>query len=234
MRIAVQTYFQKERGRIERIAESRGFIIDIKRPDFVAVYGGDGTVLTSEFLFCGIPKIVFRKSLIGTHYPSYSLEQAKEILKNISEKNYWIKEYGKASAEARGKTITGLNEVQIHNADPRKAIRFDVSLDGKPLYKNVIGDGIVAATPFGSHAYYMAVGHRPFGTGLRAGFNNTKPRPKPIAVNKNDILSVEIRREMALVLADNQKDFMNLAAGDRVEIKQADGVARFVDVKKQL
>ncbi len=232
MKIAVQTYFQEEKEKIEGAAQGIGLSIDTNRPDFVAVYGGDGTVLASEFLYPGIPKLVFRKSPLGTHYPSYSLESMKELLGKLSENEYMIREYGKVSAESKGRILIGLNEVQIHNADPRKAIRFDVSLNGKLLHRNVIGDGIVAATPFGSHAYYMAVGHRPFEAGLRAGFNNTKPRPKPIEVNKNDILSVEIKREKALALADNRKDFINLAAGDRVEIRQAKDVARFVEIRE--
>ncbi|MBI2676101.1 MAG: NAD(+)/NADH kinase [Candidatus Aenigmarchaeota archaeon] len=228
MKVAIQTYFGQEREKIAKEARKAGFVLDGGKPDFVIIYGGDGTVLSSEAAFPGVPKLVFRKSIPGTHYPSCRLAELDKVLESLSKGQCSIREYAKALAEVKGKKLSGLNEVQIHNADPRKAIRFDVSLDGKPLYKNVIGDGIVAATPFGSHAYYMAVGCKPFETGLRAAFNNTKPRPNPVELDKDDILAIEIKREKALVLADNQKDFVNLASGDRVEIRQAKDVARFV------
>jgi len=117
-----------------------------------------------------------------------------------------------------------VNEIQIHNKDPRKAIRFSVEVNGGKI-ENVIGDGLVVSTAFGSTAYYRALGLEPFKKGVMIGFNNVYPHRKPIVLKGS--VFVEIVRENALLICDNN-GIISLKPGDRVEIKESKEKAVFV------
>lgn len=59
--------------------------------------------------------------------------------------------------KSKGFSGKGIAEVSIKNCDPTSALRFDLSIDGKTYFRNVISDGIVASTPYGSTGYFKSI-----------------------------------------------------------------------------
>ena len=71
-----------------------------------------------------------------------------------------------------GRSIWGLNDILLRNSDIRSTVRFSVTVNSEPLTDEVIGDGLVVATPFGSSAYFRSISNTTFRTGIGIAFNN--------------------------------------------------------------
>ncbi len=193
-------------------------------PDFVITYGGDGTILVAERKFPGVPKVPIRNSKICSMCVSYGKDSIEHLLEKLEKGEFKKEEISKVEAHFNGDRLIGVNEIQIHNKDPGKAIRFDLEANNKKL-EELIGDGLIFATAFGSTAYYRSLGLEPFKKGIKIGFNNVYPKKEPIELKSN--ARVKILREKGLLLADNNGT-INLNPGDIVEIKESKEQAIFV------
>ncbi len=223
MKIWIESRLKGKTDLVKAVREA-GIKIDIHRPDFVITYGGDGTILKAEHNYPGVPKIPIRKSRVCSMCISYGSDSIGDILKRIKNGKYELKKINKVEAVFKSKKIVGLNEVQIHNKDPRKAVRFDLEIGGK-RFPEIVGDGIVFATSYGSTAYYRSLGLKQFNTGIKIGFNNVYPPKKPLRLEGTAI--IKIVREKALLISDNDS-VLELKSGDSVRIKQSKKQAAFV------
>ncbi|MBI2578843.1 MAG: NAD(+)/NADH kinase [Candidatus Aenigmarchaeota archaeon] len=201
-----------------------GFRIDRKNPDFVLTYGGDGAILAAEWKYPGVPKIPVRKSMICSKCDYYDVADLGTVLRKLKKGSFRISATPKVEAIFRKKSVIGLNEVQVRNKDPRRALRFLLNVDGKSM--QFIADGIVAATPYGSTAYYKSLGYEPFGSGIRIGLNNPAGLRRYFVVKKT--AKIRISRERALLAADNQSRIHGLKEGDTVLVRESKQRARFV------
>jgi NAD+ kinase len=214
---------------VEGILVKEGFeVVDVD-PDFIVCLGGDGTVLFSERSFPGVPKLVIKTSRVCRRY-GYAPHELFGVLGRIREGDFELVEELKLVGMAEGVKIEGLNEIQVHLKLPYSAVRFSVSVDGKE-FSNLIGDGVVVATPFGSTGYYTATGGEPFEKGIGISFNNLHWKRFDSFVSPDDsVVKVAISRGPAWFLADNNKRFVELNAGDSAVVRKAKGVARFICV----
>lgn len=213
--------------RITKKLEDSSFTIDVKNPDIVFVYGGDGSVLNSERLYPGIKKVAIRGS--KTSKTCFYEENLLDlIISKIKQGDYDVQEYTKISAKCHLKNIDALNEIQVRSRQPFVALRFSVYIDDILKHEDIIGDGIVISTPFGSGAYYYSIGGEKFEKGLGLGFNNPHDRVKSYIVPENAVVMIEIKRGTALLIRDNDEFMVNLKAKDRVIIRKNSGVARFL------
>lgn len=194
------------------------------RPQFVFTYGGDGTILEAERCYSGVPIVPVQKSKICSRCSVYSAADVGKIVSRIAAGKYRIAEEQKVMAVFRGRKISALNEIQLHLRDPRRALRFSVR-SGKKFYKEIIGDGLVAATAYGSNAYYRSMGYAPFRRGIRIGFSNVWPRLPSLEINKS--ATIKILREPAWLAADNHF-LAAMRKGDSVKILPSRQKARFV------
>lgn len=223
MKIWIQSCHDKKD--IERVVKNFGARISRKSPDFIICYGGDGTILEAERMYPGVPKIPVKFSRICAKCPVYSPKDIKEILLKLKRKEYDIKEEEKVEAVFKGEKLAGLNEVQVHNAEPCVALRFSVSADGRKI--NVIGDGLIVSTAHGSTAYFSSVGGKPFRKGLMLALINPVKKLKPFKVK---FVRVRILKENALLIADNNRKMLKLKPGDVVLIKASGEKAGFIVV----
>ena len=218
----------KDVDSFEKTLKSYGLEIDRKNPEFVFSYGGDGAILFSERLYPGVPKVTVRCSS-KCNRCEFNPDDIEDVVERLKSGRYDVKEYMKIEADFKGKIVVGLNEVQVHNKLFTKAVRFNVYLDDELLYENVIGDGVVISTPFGSTGYYTSLGGERFEKSIGIAVNNQHVWVKPVVASETSVIEVEILREDAYLLYDNDEEGkILLKKGDRIAVRKYDGVAKFV------
>jgi len=228
MKIAIVCKFKTKKFRT--ILKKFNFDIVKKNPDFVLVHGGDGTILRSERAFPGIPKIVIKKGSSICRKCDYSEGHLKKILKKIVKGRYRVVEGSKLVVKARRKRLVGLNEIQLHNKVPTRAVRFSIKTKNKNL-GNLLGDGVIVSTPFGSTAYYSSTGGKPFKKGIGISFNNLhRKKIKSFVVPENSKIEIKVERGPAQIIADNYERYVNVDRGDRILIEKVKEKARFVQI----
>lgn len=215
-------------ARIERDLPKYGLTLVRKKPDVVISYGGDGTALYSERLYPGLPKVMIRNGRRGQasrHLPA--------VFKALRHGDFAIEQETKVEGRVKGtrKRLVGLNEVNVCHRDPTRAIRFSLRVDGALLAANVIGDGVIVATPYGSTAYYASIARRSFDDGLGIAFNNARTARDAVIVNENSVIAVDLLRGPGWLCADNHRTKYRLSDGDVVEVRKAKTAARIVAVK---
>lgn len=204
-----------------------GFEYSEKNPDFVISMGGDGTYLRSERKWPGVPKLIVKHNSICRKCEVDTLEKAFEELK---KGNFEIKENIKLEARVRRKKITCVNEFSIRNMYATTAIRFYVWIDGERT-DEIIGDGVIIATPFGSTGYYKSVGGKEFEKGIGIGFNNPTEKMKHLVVPEDSEIKVKITRGDAVFSSDNDPRVILLKKDEDFKIKKSKKVARLVDIR---
>lgn len=225
-------------GIIERL-RNMGCGIDLDSPDFVITGGGDGSILYGERIYPGVPKIPIRLSDHGLKC-IYTESEIEKVILKIKDGKYDIKEELKLGVIVRQKYYHSfsevLNEVQLHNQSPIKAIRFSVYVNDNVLFEDIIGDGVIVATPFGSTAYFSSVGGEEFDKGIGIALNNPH-RFKGGRYGRYEIvdigskINIEVHRDEGLLLFDNDSRIINVKEGDDIEIKVSENVAKFVMIK---
>jgi len=197
-------------------------------PEIVIAYGGDGTILYSERKFPGIPKIIVKRSSKIFRKYDYSFNELKKILKRVKEGNYKIIEEMKLEANFKGRKLTALNEIQLHNKFPGQAIRFSFFVGGRKI-RNLIGDGMIISTPFGSTAYYSSTGGKPFKKGIGISFNNLfRKKVKSFVVGENSKIKVKVEKGIGIIVADNSKKYFEIREGENFVVKKAKEKAKFI------
>lgn len=220
----------KNKEVIAPILKSLGFVVTETRPQFVISYGGDGTLMRAEDQYPGIPKIALRDSMVCKKCSPMTNE---EVLQKVIDKDYDIEEMMKIEARAKGKKLIGLNDVTVHNGNPRQGIRYRLRVNGGQLGNDIIGDGVVIATPFGSTAYYRSITDSYFEVGLGIAFNNSTEQADHVVVKEDSLIEIEITRGPAQVFTDSNKEIFRLGPGMTVHINKAEETAKIVVPKIQ-
>jgi len=219
-----------ETSEIKRLLKKNGFKIVNRNPDIIVCYGGDGTILYAEMKFPQIPKLIIKKSRICRKC-DYSIQDIELTLSKIREKKFKLQKEMKLETDFKNRRLIALNEIQVHAMLPTHAIRFSVLIDGG-RFPNLIGDGIVVATPFGSTGYYKSTGGTQFRKGIGISFNNLHNKNIESFVDPNDsIVKIIIDRGPAWVIADNNEEFLRLRDLDTITIKKSESVANFIYVQ---
>ncbi|HDQ05404.1 MAG TPA: NAD(+)/NADH kinase [Candidatus Bathyarchaeota archaeon] len=225
----VHVVFRRDPSEVRKVLAREGFEVVDEDPDFVVCYGGDGTVLFGERTFPEVPKLIIKTSRKCRMY-DYSLKDLKALLSKIKAGDYQIHSEMKLETEAKGKRLVGLNEIQIHPKLPIQAVRLSLSVDGKDC-KDLVGDGVIVATPFGSTGYYKATGGKRFAKGIGISFNNLHNRNiESFVVPEDSTVKLTVSRGPAWLLADNNENLIELQAEDAVAIRKSGSTANFIYV----
>lgn len=225
----VAVVFRYDPSEVKKALVNEGFELVKENPDFVVCFGGDGTVLFGERKFPEVPKLILKTSRACRMY-DYDPEDLLVLLSKIKAGNYQIHSEMKLETEAKGRRLVGLNEVQVHLRLPIYAVRFSLSVNGKE-YSDLVGDGVIVATPFGSTGYYEATGGKRFEQGIGVSFNNLhRHKVESFVVPEDSTITVSITRGPAWLLADNNDKFIELDAEDTIKIKKSQNKANFIVV----
>ncbi len=206
-----------------------GFKIVKKDPDIVISIGGDGTILISERLYPSIPKLAIKTSKTCRKC-QYTPLQLKILLEKVKKGDYNIYEENKLEARFNDTRLLALNEIQLHNKKPTVALRFSIKA-GAIKESNVIGDGLIIATPFGSTGYYKSVVGKTFKKGIGVAFNNAHNlNKKGFVVDEKTKINVKILREQGWLIRDNDEIFIDLKPGDTFKVYTSKEKAKFIEI----
>lgn len=197
-------------------------------PDFVLSYGGDGTLLASEHAYPCIPKIPILKSLRGHRCIPHPPE---EVLRRLADDKLVPYRYMKLFCSVYpGGTNTpshqfeALNEVMVEKGRINTAVRFKIWIDGISYEgedKDILGDGFMISTPFGSTAYFSNVTRGIFWNGIGIAFLATSEAVTHMILSENTLVEVKITRGPAILAYDNSPISIPLQADDILVVKKS-------------
>ncbi len=192
-----------------------GFEIVDTGEDLIIAYGGDGTLLGAEREFPGVPKLVIRKSRICK---KCELHANEVVFASLKEGQVSETQLRKLEGRGCGERFLAINDVIVHNNLVTSGVRYRVWINDEPYSDEIVGDGLVVATPFGSSAYYRSITHSIFHTGIGLAFNNSTEPVDHLVLSEKDIVRVLITRGPAVVAADNDPNTVKLSENDEVKI----------------
>lgn len=207
---------------LRRLLTDLPFRIVTRHPDLIISYGGDGALLGAERAFPGVPKLPLRDRRAAPKCPAHGERRVLDALLagTLSETRLF-----KLAACARDTEFLAMNDVVIHNKVITSGVRYRVHVDGE-LYANcVVGDGLVAATPFGSTGYYRSITHSHFRTGIGLAFNNSTEPTHHVVLDDRSEIRVQVLRGPAVLLVDNAPERVPLARGESILIRRSAATA---------
>jgi NAD+ kinase len=219
--------FGKRAGAVsELVKELPGLELVEERPDVVVCYGGDGTLLAAELRWPGVPKAPIRNSRRGRRLMPYP---PKLVLERLAQGGLARTEYLKLECAVRHHDdadpfwkITAINELNVHMGHINSAVRFSLWINGQPYESGleIIGDGFVVCTPFGSTAYYNQITRGIFTTGMGVAFKFTAEHTDHMVLPEDTVVRARITRGPAVLAYDNAPEYFDLEQGDEMVMRR--------------
>jgi NAD+ kinase len=206
---------------------STNFEIVETSPEIVITYGGDGTLIGAERDYPQIPKLPLKNSLICKRcIPLLPKETIDLFLQNKLTLNSFNKLEAIANEDLNTKLL-GLNDIVLRNKLPNTALRFNVEINSE-RFENLIGDGVVVSTLFGSTGYFHSITKSTFKSGFEIAFNNLTNSEAPIQklVDVVERIVIEVIRENAYLTSDNNPQILEVKAGDKIVITTSTNFAK--------
>jgi len=192
-------------------------------PDVVVCYGGDGTLLAAELQWPGLPKVPILNSKVGHHCLRH---HPREIITALARQKLTVNTYNKlecaihrAGKSTPDRVLTPLNEIVVSKGRVNTALRWQLWVDGTP-YENgaeIIGDGLVVCTPFGSTAYFRNITRGIFVKGIGVAFITvSQQHVNHLVLPSDSVARVLITRGPALLAFDCAQEDILLETGDEL------------------
>ena len=217
----------KDTATIEKTISSMGFEIVKESPEIIISYGGDGTLLSAERQFPEIPKLAIRNSRFCNKCQNHSDEK---VLENLLAGKLKLKEYRKLETALLYTNFYALNDFVVRNINPIHTIRFKYSkLNTGSISKLLIGDGIVASTPFGSTGYFKSITRQTFNKGFGIAFNNITEKRSPVILKDQQSLKFSLIRGQATLSFDNSPEVFTIDEGSEIIFKLSEKTAKIYD-----
>ncbi len=213
--------FGKNCQDIEELIGNFSLDLSDEEPEAIICYGGDGTLLRSEQKWPGLPKVILRDS---GRCRTCSHHSNEEIVEQLSLGKLKKNRFLKLSASLRDTKIVSMNDINIHNANITAGVRYRLWIDNEAYAsgQEIVGDGLVAASPFGSSAYYRSITSSTFRVGIGLAFNNSTEPIDHLVLAEDSIIHIEITRGPAILAGDNYPKQQALEIGDEIDIQRAD------------
>lgn len=187
-------------------------------PDVVISHGGDGSLLGAEREFPGVPKCPVRDRRLNPKCEKHSEDMViEQLVQGRLSQSHLIR---LEAATSNGPGVCGINDIVINKRNIASAVRYRVWLDDDLYKSQIVADGLVAATPFGSTGYYQSITHGSFRVGIGLAFNNSMDLLDHVVVPDKTVITVEMLRGPAVLLADNDPARFVLNDGDRIQLRR--------------
>lgn len=188
--------------------------------DVIISYGGDGTLLAAELNWPGVPKVPILNSNRGHRcipHPSGDVI-AHLAAGQLVEQHYTKLECAIQRADQAEPSchVTALNEINVHMGRINSAVRFKVWINEAPLDGGVeiLGDGFLMCTPFGSTAYFNKITRCIFWEGIGLAWNAANQYTTHLVVPETTVVRVVITRGPATLAFDSSDEYFELEEGD--------------------
>jgi NAD kinase len=229
--------------------QAEGHDLDKTYPDFVLIWGGDGSILRTARCYPNTPLVGLRVDSVG-HLAEINGKEWKYAVTKLQQQEYIIEEAPHIELLGPNFQVSGINEVYFFR-EYEHATRMKVLLDDQEVYGSVLfGDGCLAATPRGSTAYSWTVGRKIVlspqdsayvFTPLSCGFLNQLQKvnnrqvaqiAEQIRVADQKNVTIEIIRggqnKIATDGLDTVKKYVSLQQGDQLTFRKAHSHTKFV------
>ncbi|MDP7638800.1 MAG: hypothetical protein QGG73_03665 [Candidatus Hydrogenedentes bacterium] len=207
-------------------------------PEAVVCFGGDGTLLSAELKWPYIPKVPIRNSEVGKRMMNHP---PGEIIRNLAEGTLMPSKHMKVECSVRPSQgevflapLSALNEFNVRLGAGNSALRYRIWIDNHPIEEGVeiIGDGFIVSTPFGSTAYYRQITRGIFHAGLGIAFKYTSELVNHIVTLETSVIRAKITRGLARLGYDSAAEEVPLATGDELVIKRDPRPATLLTINK--
>ncbi|MFZ5911579.1 MAG: NAD(+)/NADH kinase [Chloroflexota bacterium] len=204
--------------------------------DLLVAVGGDGTMLRAGHLCapCNVPILGINLGRLG-FLIQVQRSEWRDALERLFRGEAWIeKRMMLQAAHVRaGETLGAwhaLNEAVVGRGQHLRPVKLTASADGH-LLTSYIADGLIAATPTGSTAYALAAG----GPILPPELRNILIVPiaphlsvdRAVVLAEGSSVSITVHSDNAVLSVDGAVP-TGLAEDDRVDVRAAEYIARFV------
>lgn len=157
MKLAIIASESAEANKAAKILRNRYKAVSTTEADVIVALGGDGFMLQTLHAFMGHKKPIFgmNKGTVGFMMNEYNdLDLTDRIEKAES---YALHPLRMRATRCDGEVVEHLaiNEVSLLR-ETRQAANIRIAIDGKVRLPELVGDGVLVATPAGSTAYNLS------------------------------------------------------------------------------
>lgn len=208
---------------------------DFKEIEFVAILGGDGTIIdfARKYKQYSLPIFGINNGRVGALAVS-ELSNYKRYLEKIKAGDYKISERIALDITFNGVKETAFNEISVSRGD-NKIGNFLITVNDK-YEDSFYGDGLLISTPTGSSAYNYSAGG-PILLETNSSYVLTPICPQFIAFNsvvlsQSDELTIRICKNDGVVSCDGCSKYQ-ISNNDEIKIKVGDTKLRLIDFNER-
>ena len=194
-------------------------VVDSGRFDMVIAHGGDGTMLSAEREFPGIPKLLMRDARTAPQCEEHSYRQ---MLEKFTCGKLKLSRLPKLFARVGDRKFRAINDIFVHNYKPMNALRYRVTINDDLYAKEVVGDAVGLSSVHGSTAYYKSITHSIFRTGIGLAFSNSTEEVNHLVLPENSVVKITVVRGPGLIIADNDHNTLQVQEGEDIFLGQSD------------
>lgn len=127
--------------------------------DVIIVLGGDGFMLQTmhDMKYCHIPIYGMNCGTVGFLLNSFALDGLKNRIEHAHCETFHPLFMKAETMDGTHHEALAINEVSLFR-ESRQAAKIRVSINGVTRIKELVGDGVIVATPAGSTAYNFSAG----------------------------------------------------------------------------
>ena len=207
--------------------------------EIACVFGGDGTMLRAARALAplGVPLLGVNLGRLG-FLTVTSIDDFDTVMADVAAGGWSAEERALLHARlsrsgAADLHVHALNDVVVARGQLVRSIHVDVKIDGDP-FTVYWADGVILATATGSTAYAYSVGGPiiiPSSHALMlVPIAPHLSFPNAVVLDVDQTVTLEVLDEPARLSLDGQEEH-DLRVGDRIEVRRAGSVARFVRTK---
>ncbi|MCR5419455.1 MAG: NAD(+)/NADH kinase [Lachnospiraceae bacterium] len=213
-----------------------------KGAECVLVLGGDGTLIQVAGALSGkdIPLLGINLGTLG-YLAEVERDQIIATLLKLTEGEYEIENRMMLTAETKGTVKDALNDIVITRYGDLKIVKYRIYVNDRYL-ATYEADGIIVSTPTGSTAYNLSAGG-PIVEPSASIIVITPICPhtlnsRAVVLSAEDRICIEVceskyHREYEAYVSCDGANAIKLNAGDRVNIRRADGATKLIKTSKE-
>jgi NAD+ kinase len=241
-----ESFYKNEAKKIIKILKKLNLNFEFCKPktnyDILLIIGGDGTVFRAAKEYPNAALLPFKRSVYPISF----------ILEKIKKGKYVIEKLVRLEVKFKSFKAWGINDIVVYR-DDEDANRFRIYSSEKDLYGDeIVGDGVIVATPYGSTAYNWTAGGPILNlnkkefivTPICSAYSNKRfvlknrivkkriKESKIIPANKKIVIKF-FRANRNKIVPDGRKEeraYANIRRGDKIEIKVSKNYSKIVRI----